>query len=151
MEFEDSYLGATFYIQWFCRSCKPWWMMSLSGPLGKTTKSCFLQGGEETPLLGEISAAAQAATHLSICPTSEIQAGAVQPLCQTGWGQQWSCITHHPRSPDLCQHQILQEAWGKHWLQWVCLQDPSLSVLPTCAHQHSFLLLQNVSGTSTPE
>lgn len=49
MEFQDSYLGATFHIQWFCRSCEPWWMMSLFGPLGKATKSCCLKGsGEET-------------------------------------------------------------------------------------------------------
>lgn len=58
---------------------------------------------------------------------------------------------HHPRSPDLCQHQILEEAQGKPRLQRVCLQDPSLSVLPTCAHQNSFLLLQDVPETSTPE
>lgn len=50
-------------------------------------------------LLGEISAAAQAATHhSSISPTSEIQAGAAQPLCQIGWGQQCSCSSHHPRA-----------------------------------------------------
>lgn len=49
MEFKDSYLGATFHIQWFCRSCEPWWMMSLFGPLGKATKSCCLKrSGEET-------------------------------------------------------------------------------------------------------
>lgn len=50
----------------------------------------LLTGGwRRNPLLVETSAAAQAATHhLGISPASEIQAGAAQPLCQTGWGQQ---------------------------------------------------------------
>lgn len=63
---KDSYLGATFHFQRFCRSCKPWWMMSLFGPktLGKATPKLLLTGWwRRNPLLGETSAAAWASPH----------------------------------------------------------------------------------------
>lgn len=73
--------------------------MSPLGPktLRKATTSCCLQRGWRwTPLLGETPAEGQASTHH---PNTRNKARAVQPLCQTGWGQQRPCSTHQIRSP----------------------------------------------------
>lgn len=127
MEFKDSYLGATFHIQWFCRSSEPW-MRSRFGPLGKATKSCCLKGSRE-----ETSAWRNFSCSPGSHPPSQHQPNIRNPSWSSLVSARLDGDSSDPAShttPDLCQHQILQEAQGKHWLQWVCLQIPPCQSCP---------------------
>lgn len=114
------------------------------GPLGKATKSCCLkENGEETLCLEKFQLQPRQPPTISApvqhqkCKleqhslSARLDGDSSDPAPHSTPGLQISAKTRFCKKPR-----------GKRWLQWVCLQHPSLSVLPTCAHQHSFLLLQ---------
>lgn len=107
-------------------------MMSLFGPLGKATKSCCFKGsGEETLCLEKFQLQPRQPPTIS-APAQHHKSQLEQhSLSARLDGDSSDPASPPPQSPDLCQYQILQEAQGKPRLQWVCVQDPSLSVLPT--------------------